>query len=132
MHFTNSTDSMLLQEYIYDHPEVLPLYKNAIDSMPLLVNYFSDLFGRYPFYKEKYGHCLSPMGGGMEHQTMTTLRSFNFNLVVHELAHQWFGNYVTCRSWQDLWLNEGFATYSEYLANHYFKGEAAALQHLEQ
>ncbi len=132
MHFTNSSDSMLLQEYIYDHPGVLPLYKNAIDSMPLLVNYFSDLFGRYPFYKEKYGHCLAPMGGGMEHQTMTTLRSFNFNLVVHELAHQWFGNYVTCGSWRDLWLNEGFATYSEYLANHYFKGEEAAMLHLEQ
>ncbi len=132
MQFANSTDSMLLQEYIYDHPEVLPLYKDAIDSMPLLVNYFSDMLGRYPFYKEKYGHCLSPMGGGMEHQTMTTLRSFNFNLVVHELAHQWFGNYVTCGSWRDLWLNEGFATYCEYLANHYFKGEEAAMLHLEQ
>jgi aminopeptidase N len=58
---------------------------------------------------------LSTINGGMEHQTMTTLNSFDPYLVSHELAHQWFGNHVTCSSFSDIWLNEGFATYSEYL-----------------
>ncbi len=132
MKFTGSEDSMLVLDYIYDHPDVLAQYKPSIDSLPHLINFFSDIFGRYPFYKEKYGHCLSPMGGGMEHQTMTTLRSYNFDLVAHELAHQWFGDYVTCKSWRDLWLNEGFATYGEYLAVRHFKGPEAAFEKLKQ
>jgi aminopeptidase N len=72
---------------------------------------FNQWFGLYPFADERYGHAQWNWGGGMEHQTMSFMGSFGYDLMVHELAHQWFGNYVTCASWSDIWLNEGFATY---------------------
>ncbi|MBD77597.1 MAG: peptidase M1 [Crocinitomicaceae bacterium] len=73
---------------------------------------FDSLFGEYPFANELYGHAQFTWGGGMEHQTMSFMYNFDHGLVAHELAHQWFGDQVTCGSWQDLWLNEGFATYA--------------------
>lgn len=110
-------DSVLIQNYIYDHPDCLPAYQAGIDLTPSFIELFSDLFGMYPFIDEKYGHCLTQLGGGMEHQTMTTLGGFSFGLVSHELGHMWFGDKVTCATWSDIWINEGFATYSDYLAH---------------
>ena len=87
---------------------------SAISSLPQIINnlrIYSDLFGRYPFYNEKYGHSQFGWGGGMEHQTMTSLVNFGESLVAHEMAHQWFGDMITCQTWPNIWLNEGFATY---------------------
>jgi aminopeptidase N len=84
---------------------------------------FEELFGEYPFPKEKY--AVAEFGwnfGAMEHQTITGLGSryitgkkFFQDMIIHELAHHWWGNAVGLKTWKDIWLNEGFSTYSEAL-----------------
>jgi aminopeptidase N len=126
MHFSGSTDSMLVQNYVYSNPATLPYFKSVIDSTGMMIDYFSKLYGRYRFWKEKYGHCMARLSGGMEHQTMTTLGFFEGTLVAHELGHQWFGDNVTCATWADIFVNEGFAAYTEYLFIDHFRNHAKA------
>jgi aminopeptidase N len=116
-------DSILIQNYIYDTPECLTFNKQGMDGTKEMLELYSTLLGLYPFHEEKYGHCLAGLSGGMEHQTMTTLGGFHFDLVAHELAHMWFGDNVTCSNWSDIWINEGFATYCDFLALEMIAGD---------
>ncbi len=102
--------------FYYNSGENPTNIKNIIVDM---TNYYSGKFTVHPF--EKNGFCTAPAPGftwgGMENQTLTTLQAGNWgtNLVSHEYAHQWYGDMITCGTWADIWLNEGFATYAEAL-----------------
>ena len=127
LHFSGSADSMLVQHFVYDTAITYPRFKSAIDSTPGVVDHFSALFGRYPFWQEKYGHCIAPLSGGMEHQTMTTMTdALTTTLIAHELGHQWWGDCVTYASWRDIWMSEGWAAYCEQLYVEHFRSPAAA------
>ena len=70
-------------------------------------------------------------GGGMEHQTMSSMSNLGFDLMAHELAHQWFGDKITCGSWADLWLNEGWATYANGIAREMVQGKPQFIDFLK-
>lgn len=130
LRFSGSGDTMAVQHFVYDTAYYMPSMRAALDSTPQVIDYFSQLFGRYPFWKEKYGHCIAPLSGGMEHQTMTTLGvNLPTYLIAHELGHQWWGDHVTYSSWRDVWLSEGWASYCEQLFKEHFQGDTAALLH---
>jgi len=78
-----------------------------------MITTFAQAYGEYPFVNEKYGHASFLFGGGMEHQTMTSMGGLWHDVISHELAHQWFGDMITCADFGHIWLNEGFATWSE-------------------
>ncbi len=99
--------------------------KASLDKTVDMLSVFSDKFGLYPFIKEKYGHAQFKWGGGMEHQTITSIVNFGESIVAHELAHQWFGDAITCKDWHNIWLNEGFATYGDAVYTEAAHGEKA-------
>jgi len=103
---------------------------------PEMIEYFSDIWVPYAFIPEKYSMAQAPLGGAMEHQTCTswgfpmTGDAFYEWVVAHELSHHWWGDMVTCNDFANIWLNEGFASYSEVLWREYEYGDTAKITHL--
>ncbi|HKW04853.1 MAG TPA: M1 family metallopeptidase, partial [Nitrososphaerales archaeon] len=106
----------------------LQLAKRSFGNTPLMIDFFEKVTGqKYPYEKYSQTVVTDFMFGGMENISATTLTDRTLHderahldfssdsLVAHELAHQWFGDLLTCRDWSNAWLNEGFATYFDAL-----------------
>lgn len=115
------SDTLEILNYVF--PEDLATAQASTPDLIPVMQLYSNLFGMYPYITEKYGHAQFNWGGGMEHQTMTFLVNFGYELMAHELSHQWFGDKITCDSWQNIWINEGFATYLTALTYDFIVGE---------
>lgn len=130
-------DTLPIEHYVY--PEKIAQAREDFSITPLALRYFEESFGSYPFGNEKYGHTLFPWGGGMEHQTNTSYgaslvrgdHAYDY-ILVHELAHQWWGDMVSPADWRDIWLNEGFASYAEALWAEHRYGRNALAQYMTQ
>jgi aminopeptidase N len=109
----------------YLYPESYDANVTLLAQTPIIMNVFETLFETYPFHNEKYGHAQFGWGGGMEHTTVSFMGAFNRSLIAHELAHQWFGDKITCGTWRDIWLNEGFAEYLSGLVVENLDGNAS-------
>nr|HEX4316931.1 M1 family aminopeptidase [Kofleriaceae bacterium] len=119
--------------------------ERTLARTPAMLELFSTKFGvAYPYPRYAQVFVADFIFGGMENTSATSLTdtvllderaSLDYDvdaLVAHELAHQWFGDLVTCRDWGEGWLNEGFATYSEYLWREHHEGRDSADLELDE
>ncbi|SFA99458.1 Por secretion system C-terminal sorting domain-containing protein [Flavobacterium swingsii] len=109
----------------YIYPETAASTITSLAVTPTIINLYETKIGNYPFRNEKYGHAEFGWGGGMEHTTVSFMGGWSRSLIAHEMAHQWFGDKVTCGSWKDIWLNEGITEYMSGLVVENIDGAAA-------
>jgi aminopeptidase N len=126
-------------------PKYASFAKDIFNHTPEMLTFFSEKFGlEYPWKKYHQVVVRDYVSGAMENTTAVIFGDFvqktrrqllldnNDKIVAHEMAHHWFGNYVTCESWSNLTMNEGFANYAEYLWLEHKYGRAEADIHREQ
>ena len=130
-HLSSINQDLPLVNYVYAHNDLAQMQNQTAATAPIMALYDS-LFGTYPFANEQYGHVQFSWGGGMEHQTMSFMVNFGYDLIAHELAHQWFGDQVTCANWKSIWLNESFATYVNLLCYDFLKPKSDFRQRIIQ
>ena len=100
-------------------PEYEPHARVTWEQMPRILEVLGRRFGEFPFFDDKFAVAHAPYYG-MEHQTLVaygalfTDNGYGFDdLLLHEVAHEWWGNKITAADWADFWIHEGFATYAE-------------------
>ena len=127
-YYGDKKDIMPVECYVY--PELYDISVERLSNITEMLACYEERFGEYPFIEEKYGMAHFPWGGGMENQTCTHLGTgtMNTDVVPHELSHQWLGDKVTCESFDDVWLNEGGATWAEAIWHEYLEGETGYLE----
>lgn len=111
-------------DYIYPENDNATTTTNLARTAPI-INFYESKVGAYPYNTEKYGHTQWNWGGGMEHATNSFMVNFERGLLAHELAHQWFGDKITCGTWKDIWLNEGITEYMSGCVVENFDGAAS-------
>lgn len=126
-----------LEFHVFPEHESIARYE--FERVGQMIDFFSDLYGPYAFEEEKYGMAEVVLAGAMEHQTMTSYGDFFMTgdryyegIVAHELSHHWWGNLLTLTDWNDIWLHEGLATFSDGLWREHIDGRDAYLQFLRQ
>jgi aminopeptidase N len=135
---TINTDRGVLHLNYHVLPYNIDLAKEHFKQAKDVIRVYSDAFGPYPWIKEGYKLVESPFNG-MEHQTAIAYGSDYKNssffggdyIIIHETAHEWWGNAVSVSDFSDIWLQEGFATYSEFVFLEHKFGRSSALDRIE-
>ncbi len=118
-HFADG-DSMIVTNYLF--PVTQDSITTQLTILDTILDVYERWYGPYAFRKEKYG-IAQWHGGGMENETLSFCNDADSGTLAHETAHQWFGDAITCKTWNDCWLNEGFAVYTTDLFFRYCDGE---------